>query len=480
MAKVSNPTTLSQHLDIEPSVLEGLGILNPTLAIDTKLFIDPLLFSQCAHQEISVGAVASYRTYFETVIKFLQLTLTKDDVAWRSAYRLLRIHEIQGNCLGYGANSIDGNAFGPILTERIMRVGKEIVGLGILEPDLFSAMALFESDIGPDRISDLAMKSALPAFVNFNERILGELGIQGEKFTIQGVDGTFIQNPFHEKPIPVILIPLDILRELPIARDWDQVATAARKNQEIRDRVNIHIGEIWKAKTKRDKRKLRDQVLNSRDAFQALLDSIHEVSLTPYDSRNDPSGQLTWARAGAEFAAKHPLTLIVDPRASKSELLQVVVQQILDRYQYLIEERGLNKELYDAKGSPRHESSAQRLLFAIAYSYCEANNLGIIPEYELGNGTVDFRFAFGFKPGVLVEVKLSTNAKLVKGYTTQLEVYKSAEPEDRAIYIVLDVGRMGKKRKTLEMIRNETILNNERASDLIFVDGIIYPTASKR
>ena len=81
---------------------------------------------------------------------------------------------------------------------------------------------------------------------------------------------------------------------------------------------------------------------------------------------------------------------------------------------------------------------------------------------------------------MLVEVKLSTNAKLVKGYTTQLEVYKSAEPKDRAIYIVLDVGRMGKKRKTLEMIRNETILNDERASDLIFVDGIIYPTASKR
>ena len=51
----------------------------------------------------------------------------------------------------------------------------------------------------------------------------------------------------------------------------------------------------------------------------------------------------------------------------------------------------------------------------------------------------------GFNARVLVETKLSTNTRLVHGYESQLQTYKRSEQTMRAYYVVIDVGRMGKK-----------------------------------
>jgi hypothetical protein len=248
MARVKNPKTLTGYFNIDRRTLNRLGVLDPTLAVDTRLFIDPLLFQYSRHSEISKNAIKQYRDHFETVIKFLAATRKLEDVAWRTARRLLEFHEIRGTCLGYGAASIQGSGFGPDLTDRVLRVGKEIVDLGVRDPDLFAAMALFEEKIGPDRISDMATNVARKALMAFNQRILQKLGLKGEEFEIQGSTGFFLRNPFQERRTPIVLVPTDILRKLPIARDWDGVADAASKNAALRRRVNEHIAHIWAAK----------------------------------------------------------------------------------------------------------------------------------------------------------------------------------------------------------------------------------------
>ncbi len=73
------------------------------------------------------------------------------------------------------------------------------------------------------------------------------------------------------------------------------------------------------------------------------------------------------------------------------------------------------------------EKYAQRLFFAVAYNYCKVNNLDITLEADSGTGPVDFKLSTGFDSRVLVEVKLSSNGKLVAGYQKQLESYKAAE-----------------------------------------------------
>ena len=397
MAKIRNPRTLSRHFGIAPDVLDGLGVLDPTLSVDTKLFIDPLLFEHSRHREIHEDAVEQYRHRFQPVIKFLAATTRAGDVAWRSARRLLEFHEVRGTCLGYGANSIYGSGFGGHLTNRILQVGKEIVDLGIEDPDLFPAMALFEADIGPDRISDMATNVIGQALIEFNRRILSELQVGGETFEIGGDRGYFLPNPFQPHRTPIVLDPPDVLRELPITMDWGGVADAAWKNQTLRNQVNEHLGHIWAAKTKRDKDELRTQVLANRDAFQARLDVLHTVPTSAYDVSRDPVGLLRWAHVAKTFADRFPLALVPKSPHGTLAFLDDVVSQIIEHFRQLIVHNGLNRELYKENGEPRHESTAQRLFFAIAHCYCEANNIDVSPEVDSGNGQIDFKFSTGFQ-----------------------------------------------------------------------------------
>ena len=53
-----------------------------------------------------------------------------------------------------------------------MQTAREIVDLGVDDPDLFVAMGLFEEGIGPDRISDMASNVILPDLLAFNVRVL--------------------------------------------------------------------------------------------------------------------------------------------------------------------------------------------------------------------------------------------------------------------------------------------------------------------
>ncbi len=479
MAKVTNPTTFSRHFNLDERRLDRLGILDPTLAIDTSLFIDPLLFPKSRVPEIRRQAVREYRAHFEKVIQLLVASQQRDDPAWKAARRLLQFHEIPGTCLGYGASSIRGSGFGPRLTERVLIVGKEVVDLGIRDPDLFPALALFEEDIGPDRISDMATNVAIDAFIALNGRLLDEFQLRGDEFDVRGHRGRFLTNPFQQEHTPIILVPIDVLRDLPIARDWDGVASAASHNESLRARVNEHVGHIWAAKRKRDRRELREQALASSRAFQTLLDAIHGVPTLPYNADADPAGLHRWAPVAASFAANYPLAL--EPaRPLDLDGVHDLVRKIVAQFRQLVEQNGLNRELYEPGGKPRHESSAQRLFFAIAHAYCKANNVDVSPEVDAGNGQVDFKFSTGFNSRVLVEVKLSTNTKLLDGFTAQLEAYKQSEETMRAIYLVVDVGRMGQKDQRLIKLRNDAAARGEPPSDLEFVDGLLKPPASKR
>jgi len=475
MAKARNPITLSREFGIAQRDLARLGVLDVTLAIDTKLFIDPLLLTRSRHVELSTDGVQQYHSHFDTIIRLLANSRCEGDPAWKAAEKRLAFPEINGTCLGYGAGSIHGSGFGPKLTNRVLRVAAQIVEIGVRDPDLFSAMALFESDIGPDRVSDMTTNIIIDTLSAFNARVLGELGLKGERFPM----GQFLVNPYEEKRTPVILVPTDILRDLPFAHDWDGIADAARRNEELRDKINKHIASIWLTKTKRDKKRLKSQALTTREAFETLLRAIKSVSAQPYDIAADPEGVIVWATMGERFAQKFPLNLKRHPTGSLGEVFDIV-KEIVQQFRHLIENNGLNKELYRSNKAPRHESTAQRLFFAVAYAYCRANNIDVSPEIDTGNGKIDFKFSSRFNDRVLVEIKLSTNPNVVSGYQTQLEVYKAAEETMKAIYLVIDVGSMGRKEANLMKMRNEANKRREPLSDLEFIDGTIKPTASKR
>lgn len=284
-------------------------------------------------------------------------------------------------------------------------------------------------------------------------------------------------NPYVRGAPPIILVPTDILRDLPVATDWSGVADAAQKNEELRLKVNTQIAELWSAKTREQKAQVREWALSNRDAFEAFLAMVRAADTTPYDMAGDPKGELFWRKIAATLAADQPLKLNIPALLDIAGVCNVV-EQIMEQFRFLIEDRRFSEELYYG-GKPRPEKAAQRLFFAIAYAYCKANNLDITPEADTGNGPVDFKVSQGFEGRVLVEIKLSTNGKLVKGYLRQLETYKTAEETINGYYVVVDVGQIGEKAKALIAAKNEAAGRGEATSPILFVDGIRKPSASK-
>lgn len=478
MAKIRDPLLFSTYFNIAPEQLEALGVLDPVLNIDTKLFIDPLLLSHSHHEEIKVGAHNRFIEFFELMVKLLHSSKKEGDVLWRNADRHFTFPEIAGTGLGYGAATTHGSAWGPALRAQVLSTAKVIVDLGVTDPDLFQALALFEDGIGPDRISDMTTKVIIKDLLAFNRRILLELSIPLDDFCIEGEIVRLPVNPLEKKHAPVILVPKDILRDLPIATDWDSVCEAAAKNSALRNSLNNKIGWIWAVKSKRSKRNIRSEALDSKEAFQAILDAINAVNPTPYDFAKDIEGVSKWLDVLRGVAKENPLTLHIKKSPSIDDVFNLA-KEIVERFRILVEDKGLWKELWvDQK--PRHESSAQRIFFAVADAYCKANNIDVTPEADSGGGPVDFKFSSGYDARVLVELKLSSNPNLVTGFTTQLEVYKYSEETTRAIYLVVDVGKMGTKDTRVLDAKNAAVVQGGPVSEVYFVNAMQRKSASKR
>ena len=482
MAKVTNPVQFSEHFGFDRALLEAARVLDPTLNVDTALFIDPLLLERSQHPEINTDAQATYEAHFIKVIKLLAASQEMSDVPWRNAMRLLSFPEIKGICLGYGSQSVSGSGSGTDMLDQLIRTAKQIVDLGVRDPDLFVAMAVFEDGFGPDRISDMTTNIIFKDLLNFNKRVLQTLPVPCVPTTISLRNGAQYEadlptNPFVKGGAPIILVPSDILRNLPVARDWAGVADAASKNAALRHRVNDQIAKLWEAKTLKDKDEVRRWALSGKGEFETLLEMIHGASPKPYDMGSDPIGEIFWRRLAATLAEREPFTLKPPPCMDMTGVINVV-DQIIEQFRFLIEDRRFSEELYNAD-KPRPEKAAQRLFYAVAYAYCKANNLDLTPEAETGNGPVDFKVASGFTGRVLVEIKLSTNGKAVHGYSRQLETYKTAEETLKGYYVLIDVGKMGDKAKTLLALKNAAAASGEPTSPIIFIDGIRKLSASK-
>lgn len=478
MGILRHPSLFSQHFNIDAADLARLGVFDPILNSDTKLFIDPLLLRQSSHETINQCAVANFEDYFGKIIKVLKLSKVFGDVPWRNAERLFTFKEPSETCLGYGDRTIRGSAIGPTLRVNLMRTAKEIIDLGVNDPELFALLGLLEENIGADRISDMTTHAIRPALIKFNIEVLSSLGVTTEAFWFGDQQAMLVGNPFEtSKRTPVLLVPKDILRELPVAHDWHDVADAAGKNEELRRRVNERIGDIWAIRTRKDKDEARRAVLSSKQAFESLMESVGMCTKVPYDPNADPQGHYVWRQWLTHIAEQYPLQ-IIPPQSKTPDELERVVDTIIEAFVDLVENKGQWYHFWQ-NGDPRHERASQRLFFAVSEVYCKANNLDVSPETDSGGGSVDFKFSSGYDARVLVEIKLS-KGRVVHGYQTQLEVYKRAVSTTRAKYLVIDVGGMGEKLDQILDIKNMWAKKGDRVSDIIVVDGTKKLSASVR
>jgi len=474
---VRNPVLFSERFGVPASLLAAADVFDPTLNADTKLFIDPLLLRVSQHPTIHQDAVKEFETYFSNIIRVLRHSKQVGDKPWRTVDEMFTFKEPKETCLGYGDRTTHGSALGPDLRAHIMKTASEIIALGMDDPELFVLMGLLERNIGPDRISDMTTHAIKPAILKFTENALQKFGIKTERFSFPDGHYQLVRNPFEAGRSAVFLVPRDILRPLPVVNSWDDVAMAAAKNAQLRATVNSRIGDIWAITTRKQKDEARSAVLQDANALKALMDAVMLATKAPYDAKADMEGHYLWRNVLTELLARFPCT-IRKPTAETLGELERVVDEIIAAFADLIENKGNWIHLWN-NAEARHERCSQRFFFAVAEVYCKANNLDVSPETDSGGGPVDFKFSSGYAAKVVVELKLSTG-RVVHGYETQLEVYKSAAGTNRARYVIIDVGGMGKKLQKVFELKNAQAARGEPVSPITVVDGKRKQSASVR
>jgi hypothetical protein len=468
MSIIKNPLLFSEAYDIEKTILDDEGIFNPVLNVDTRLFIDPLLLSKSSYALFNTDAQNTYIDYFEKIIKLLQKSKKENDSAWTAAKKLLTIKEVQGTCLGYGVGSTNGRNMKQEIIDKMVINAKEIVDIGIDDPDLFALLPLIQDGIGPDFISDFTTKIIEDQLLIFSREFAKKYSIPLSLFTHEKGEIECIINPIHN--IPVLLVPKDILAKLPTVSDWSGVRDAADFNESLRRRVNLYVANIWNKKAKQNKEKLKKELLSNEKSLNDLLAFLKKIRAKKYNFVKDEKGLVFWHEWLQKAAAEYPIR-IAQPK-NNLDGLKLVVKTIIQQYKFLIEKHGLNKLLWQGdKKAP--EKVSQMLFFAISYSYCRSNDIDINPEMDAGSGLIDFKFSKGFSNRIIIELKLSSNQKLIPGYKKQLEIYKESEETNCGFYIVMNLGNATKKIKDLLTLENEDL------SEIVVINSQKRVSASK-
>jgi hypothetical protein len=476
LAKVKNPILFSTHFGLKPGTLEAAGLVDPFLNVDTQLFIDPALLEKSSNDLIRGEGLAAFRKHFDDFLRLLTISEREGDAAWRAAERLLDLSEPPDNGLGYGGSRRSGSSRPDEIRDSIMRTSKEIVTLGSKDPEMLSLMGFFEENVGPDTISDFTTRAIATQLAKITEKFCHEHGVptsdnQGEnEFSLP----YFKLEDGKEKY--VVLVPSDIVRELPIANDPSEIYAAVSYNQKIRDRVNAFLGDGARHSAADRKAAMRKTALESAELFDLFLKTVKNFAKA-YDPNDDLLGYHKLKEVLTSDISAFKVSKKFDLAAGPEKIAELVHETIAT-FKHHVEKGNLWEALW-ADGKPKKERASQLIYFAIADCFCKANNVDISPEANMGGGPIDFKFSVGYEARVLVEMKRS-NGSVRHGYEKQLEFYKEAAKTFHGIFVVIDYGDLGSKLATIQQIRAERLAAGEKASDIVVIDATPKASASKR
>ncbi len=476
MAQFSNPILFSTHFKVAPEALEKAGLINPFLNVDTQLFIDPVLLDKSGIKIIKENAYQALRKHFENIVRLLIISKTEGDAPWKAAQVLLSLREPPSNGLGYGKSDRPGASRPEEIRDAILRTTKEVVDLGARDPEMISLMGFFEEDVGPDTISDLTTRIIEPQLGSLTNEFCTSLAIPMKTSEVSPDLALphYVSSSGKERAI--MLVPSDIVRELPVAKDWSDLSEAIEANAVIRARVNSFLGGIVSPTVADRKTALRSAAFDSAELFETFIAAVKEHTKY-YDPNSDALGYYKLKEilgAGAD-QFKSEEKYAVDKGI---EEIKRVVNDTLGMFKHHVENANLWEELWIA-GKPKKERAAQLIYYAMADCFCKANNIDISPEANMGGGPVDFKYSKGYNARVLVEMKKSSGT-VEHGYEKQLEIYKDASRTNHGIFVVLDYGDLGSKLTTIQKMRDGRLALGEPASDIVVINATQKASASKR
>ncbi len=470
------PKSVTQLFNIPKGQFDATGAFDSVLDVDARLFVDPFLLPHSSTPEFQDGRKKVLK-YFEDILTLIAESNSPNDRTLVAAKRKLNFPEVKGFSLGYGKPGSHGSGMGRGFQNQLFDTACEVVRKGIRNPIVFELVGIFEEDIGCDRISDMVCRILYEDFLSYTSRIFSALKIKGQTFEQGDQKYTIPANPYRSGH-PIILIPKDILRDLPMADSWGNISYVCATNQALRQKINELIGHDWHEKTRDYKKSdLKNFLFRNPDFFKEIISEYNKSNPTKYDYDKDPSGEANWLRIAEEATSQSPLRLEAIPNNATLGDLERIVSAICEKFKHLVE-NNLWKFLYKDNGRPKHESASQIIFYAVADIYCTANKLTLARECNAGRGPVDFKVANGTH-NILVDTKLSTNTRLIHAYEKQLPIYEQAENSAGSKIIVIQVNEKTKQIKALQTRKESDSTAGKKTPTILVVDGLPKESASR-
>jgi hypothetical protein len=419
-----------------------LGVFDPILNFDTKLFVDPMLLKS-SKSTIIKKSENTFDEFFEDILLLLKSSKKENDKPWREAKRRIKFPEYKYTCIGYGRDSIEGSGSGSHLSEKIFEDALEIVSLGKSNPKMFLLLPLLEEGVGADRISDMTQTIIDDDICIYTLEIMSKLELKGnlEHKNKNHNEYKLLKNPYSNTPIK--LLPRDILKDLPLVDSFSEVIESClNANWDLRVEINKKLGTTWFECNKKEKREsFINQLKNDKEFFVQVLKAIEEVKFAPYDIEIDKKGLHRWIEDSKKFKyifRAGELQNIEDSVESISK----TVKEIIEHFQNLLESENFKYMLWTkANNKPYHviEIYLKMLFFMVADSWLKAqkSNLKIDRKYNEKTNEIDFKFYISDRYKILVHLKHSYNNSLLKAYE-KMEDYHNIDSTNKSFFVVLD------------------------------------------
>ena len=476
---------LSKYLKISRENLERVGVFDTTLGIDTKLFVDPKLLVS--------SEIAEFRNSREKILRYFRQLIRVHKQSHRvprlrnKARDMLAVPEPEGLSIGYGNKTDNGTSISKSVANRILLSISEILAVGLDDAEVVELLGVFVDGFGPDSISDLIVHIIYDDFCAYTARVARELGVTTKEYHIEGVKYLLPTHPFSKQQL--IFVPFSLLRVLPVATSWDEIAKAAAHNEELRKQLDeIVLPAIQEIIETGTSSKNEQELSILKKDFSSLLDVYRKIEVDSYGLLQDDRGYYQIN----PFIEKESGNIKPKSKPRNADELTKSVRDLINQFKRSIEDNGGNTLLYRKtktgkiiKENPHYEDVPQRIFYMIADVFCQQANILLSGESDAGRGPVDFSLGTGYSEKVLVEIKKSDNKNIEDGFKEQVKAYQKSENAVHSFYVVIIVKEQKVKKDYISQL--DTIMNLHEENkkhkvsgpELVIIDGLIYPSPSK-
>lgn len=446
--------------------LEESKVFDSLMDEDSNFFINIKRLKDTEVPEFK-DSYDNINAYFRDLGILLKASKNPQDKLYKTAVKKFDFSEVRGINLGFSKGT-RGAGFGPKLSNQIVKDASEIIKSGSEQPEIFHLTSLFEENVGPDRLSDMIATLIYEDIVKYTKRVYKELGINKENYPEYSFESGLLINPY--KDCELLLLPIDILHELPIARSWDDIDRVVTENETIRREMSELVGKEWrKLASSQKKRYIKDYIFMKPHLVSKVIADYRSTDVKAYDIYQNIDYKIERLINNITKVKKELNLSEKNSYESALEIIGTFKNWIENQKGYTILE-GINTR--------NEEKIIQRTLHGTAGYYCKINNLDISPESNTGRGPVDFKISRGDDKTV-VEIKLTSNQETLHGFEIQIEEYAKSEGAENKIFLLIDNGRSSNRIKKVEESYENRKKAGENPATVIVIDAKPKESASK-